>query len=128
MNLLSIPSDEAYEIRECDMTMSVRSLFAGLLMLAMGGAHAMLVSGSDSAFSWTTDTTTGLDWLDFDGGAAPNSVLRPKDDVAAHLVLGGDYAGWRFATNAEVYQLILDATGFPSIYYFRSIYRVSCAC
>lgn len=91
----------------------MHGVLASLVVLATGSAHAALISGSDSAFSWTTDIATGLDWLDFDGGAAPSTVLRPKDDVAAQFGLGGDYAGWRFATNAEVYQFVLDVTGFP---------------
>jgi hypothetical protein len=92
-------------------TMAV--VLAATIAASSWSACATILGGSDAQFSWTTDTSTGLDWLDFDGGAAPSTVLRPKDDVAAQVGLGGDYAGWRFATNAEVYQFILDATGFP---------------
>ena len=76
---------------------------------------AGVIKNSDAMFSWTTDTSTGLDWLDFDGGAAPATSQRSYNDVKSQLLPGGDYQGWRFASRSEVYQFVLNVTGLPSL-------------
>jgi len=91
------------------------SLIIGIVIILTKPGYADLMSFSDSSFSWTTDTSTGLDWLDFDGGAAPATSQRPYSDVAAQLGPGGDYDGWRFASRAEVYQFVLNITGLSSL-------------
>ena len=63
-------------------------------LLAFGmNVQAALATASDANFSWTSDSLTGLDWLDFDGGAAPSTVERTYNDVSAQFGMGGDYEG-----------------------------------
>ena len=76
-------------------------------------ASATLMPMSDASFSWTADSSTGFDWLDFDGGPALSAVGRSWDDVSAQLGSGGDYEGWDFATRAQVNGFVLAATGVP---------------
>ena len=91
-------------------------LFVAGVLGATSNASAALIAASDSSFSWTIDTATGLDWLDFDGGPAPSTNQRPYDEVAAELGTGGDYEGWRFAKPAELYTFILHVTGLPYLF------------
>jgi hypothetical protein len=94
-------------------TVATVAIIGFALVTGAWSAHATILDGSDAMFGWTTDTSTGLDWLDFDGGTAPTTIERPYDDVAAELGSGGDYDGWRFASRAEVYRFFLDVTGYP---------------
>jgi hypothetical protein len=55
------------------------------------------------------DSASGLTWLDLLGTGG-----RSYDDVTANLGAGGDYAGFRYATRAEVISLFSDA-GIPDI-------------
>ena len=71
-------------------------------------ASATLMPMSDASFSWTADSSTGFDWLDFDGGPALSAVGRSWDDVSAQLGSGGDYEGWDFATRAQVNGFVLN--------------------
>ena len=87
--------------------------FAIALTAASGPAQSAIVKGSDSAFTWTADTSTGLQWLDFDAGPGPSTINRSYLDVASELGLSGTYAGWRFATRSEVVTFILNVTGLP---------------
>jgi hypothetical protein len=62
----------------------------------------------------TRDLATGLDWLDL-----TLSTNRSYDDITGvdgsnELVAGGDFAGWRYATVAEIRLFFLDA-GIPDV-------------
>jgi len=68
-------------------------------------ANAALLS-IDSSFgadSVTRDTATGLDWLD-----VTQTRGLSYDQVNAQMVSGGLYEGWRYATVAELDQLIVN--------------------
>lgn len=78
------------------------------LTLAASPAKAVLVSQSDGVFgtdSVTLDTGTGLKWLDVN-----LSVNRSFNDVSGQFGAGGDFQGWRYATGAEVRNLIVSNT------------------
>ena len=78
------------------------------LTLAASPATAVLISQSDIAFgadSVTLDTGTGLEWLNVD-----ISVNRSFNDVSGQFGTGGDFQGWRYATGAEVRNLIVSNT------------------
>lgn len=78
------------------------------LALAATPAQAILVSQSDAVFgadSVTLDTGTGLEWLDVN-----TSVNRSFNDVSGQFGAGGDFQGWRYATGAEVLNLIVSNT------------------
>jgi hypothetical protein len=78
------------------------------LTLAASPATAVLISQSDIAFgadSVTLDTGTGLKWLD-----VTISVNRSFNDVSGQFGTGGDFQGWRYATGAEVLNLIVSNT------------------
>ena len=72
-----------------------------------------LISGTVFATSqvldngkYTTDTITGLDWLDL-----TETRGLSFDDVSSQLGIGQRYEGWRFASRAEVTQFWEDAGG-----------------
>ena len=46
--------------------------------------------------SYTTDTESGLDWLD-----VTLSINRSYSDVSSQFGSGGDFEGWRYATGIE---------------------------
>jgi hypothetical protein len=88
--------------------LSLLSLPLVMLALAASPAQAILVSQSDTVFgaeSVTLDTGTGLEWLDVD-----RSVNRSFNEVSGQLGTGGDFQGWRYATGAEVLNLIVSNT------------------
>ena len=58
--------------------------------------------------SYTTDTDNGLDWLDL-----TLSSNRSYDDVLSNFGAGGEFEGWRFATDIEVVSL-WDSFGITS--------------
>lgn len=96
--------------------LSLLSLPIVTLVLAATPAQAVLVSQSDVVFgtdSVTLDTGTGLKWLDVN-----LSVNRSFNDVSGQFGAGGDFQGWRYATGAEVLNLIVTNTvplaGSPS--------------
>lgn len=53
----------------------------------------------DNGF-YTTDTETGLDWLDL-----TQSTNRSWSDVTSQFSVGGDFEGWRYAQLGEVITL-----------------------
>jgi hypothetical protein len=53
---------------------------------------------------YTTDTESGLDWLD-----VTETVGMSYNIVFAQLVTGGTYEGWRYATGDEVNTLVSNA-------------------
>ena len=66
-----------------------------------------LVSADDPVFgagAITLDTATGLEWLDLGF-----SINRSYDDVSANLGPGGDFAGFRYASAAELITLYTNA-------------------
>lgn len=88
--------------------LSVLGLPLVALALATAPAQAILVSQSDVVFgadSVTLDTGTGLKWLDVD-----ISVNRSFNDVSGQFGAAGDFQGWRYATGAEVLNLIVSNT------------------
>ncbi len=87
------------------------SLISLMFLGLTGTVNATLLSASDANFSWTSDSATGLDWLDFNGGNAASTIGRSYNDVLANLGLGGDYDGWRFATFTEVDNFVATAFG-----------------
>ena len=75
-------------------------------------AVAALISRDDPVFgvgSITRDTVTNLDWLD-----VPLSQGRTFIDVAGEFGSGGDFEGFRHATEAEFRTLVVNA-GIPDI-------------
>ncbi|MDQ8183179.1 VPDSG-CTERM sorting domain-containing protein [Pelagicoccus sp. SDUM812005] len=81
-----------------------KTLLALALAFSSFQAQAVLIDNGD----YTTDTETGLDWLDmsFTIGKTYNDVLS--------ATTGGSLSGWRFATTSEFDALISSAVG--SIY------------
>jgi hypothetical protein len=75
----------------------MRLLSATILLFAAGLAKAALVDNG----TYTTDTGSGLDWLDLD----QTDGLSPIDALAAN-------SGWRYATFTEIDTLY--STAFPS--------------
>ena len=59
--------------------------------------------------TFTTDTSTGLDWLDVTA-----SQGRSYDDVGTQFGSGGDFNGWQFATTAQLVTLVVNATGLAT--------------
>ena len=56
--------------------------------------------------SYTTDTSSGLEWLD-----VTMSINRSYDDVSSHFGLLGDFEGWRYASGLEFEQLLVNISG-----------------
>jgi hypothetical protein len=56
--------------------------------------------------SYTTDTISGLDWLDI-----PNSLGKTHDYVSSRFGAGDAYEGYRYATGTEFIELINNYTG-----------------
>jgi len=55
---------------------------------------------------YTTDTETGLDWLDVTA-----SVEKSYNYVSSQFGLGGEYEGYRYATSREFNTLVSNYTG-----------------
>jgi hypothetical protein len=82
-----------------------------LALLGVRSGEAVLISTNDPVHglgSLTVDTETSLAWLDL-----TLSENRSFNEVSAELGPGGDFEGFRYATQAEVAQLFLNA-GFPA--------------
>ena len=78
-------------------------LAVSALLMAAGSALADLVDNGTT----TTDTDTGLEWLD----------ITETTGLSYNEVLASDYVtndGYRFATEAEVHQLYTNAGGTPT--------------
>lgn len=54
---------------------------------------------------YLTDTQSGLDWLD-----VTSTVNMTPDQVNAELIPGGNYYGWRYATDIDLLNLIVNFT------------------
>lgn len=72
------------------------------LSLTTLSANAVLIDKGN----YFTDTSSGLDWLDM----TPTIGLSYQY-VSNQLGLGGDYIGYRYATEAEFNQLLTEASG-----------------
>lgn len=85
------------------MTKFLRHLILALSSLAASFcANATLIEKSN----FVTDTTSGLDWLDFS-----ETNGRSVSFVESQLGYGGLYGGWRFATMDDVKGLFNSAGG-----------------
>ncbi len=74
------------------------SLIAGLLVTAFSfNAHAAIIDNG----TYTTDTESGLDWLD-----VTLSVNRSYSYMTTQFGAGGEFDGWRFATGDELVSLV----------------------
>jgi len=81
----------------------MKSLLVSLLLLGfISSANSAII---DNGY-YTTDTNTGLDWLDLTETAG-----KTYDDVAMELGVDGLYAGYRYATAIDVSALITNYTG-----------------
>lgn len=67
-------------------------------------AHATVINHG----TYTTDTTSGLDWLD-----TSFTANQSYDQVTTELA-GGSLNGWRYATADDLFTLISNFTGTPS--------------
>lgn len=97
--------------------MERRLLVIGMLaciaiLSSAAGGEALMISAGDPHFgiaSVTRDTATGLEWLDFTA-----TLGRSMDEVTAGMGPGGEFAGYRYATAAEVTTLYADAGIFAA--------------
>jgi hypothetical protein len=86
------------------------AVFIAALLLAAGPSRAALIEADWLAAGdglLTVDPDTGLQWLDWTA-----STNLSVDQVMAQLGSGGTFDGFRYATEAEVTQLYVDA-GIP---------------
>ena len=99
--------------------MNHKSIFWGGLiaatLLVTSVSRAALVNQGKT----TRDTATGLVWLDVTA-----SQSRAYNDVSANLAAGGDFAGYRYATEAEVLRFWNDA-GFTDTSFNDPAYPAS---
>jgi len=80
-----------------------------IFVFAGGAAVASSFNVTSTSFGPSTalvDQSTGLIWLDL-----TITANHSYNDVAANLAPGGVYAGWRYATPAEVATLFFDYAG-----------------
>jgi len=80
------------------------SLLILLSSLFSAHANALLI---DNDF-FTTDTTSGLDWLDLN-----RTIGRSYSDVSGSFI-NGEFAGWRYATANELNGLVSSAAGYST--------------
>ncbi len=82
------------------------SLFV-LSLLLISQTHASLLERDDAVFgtgSVTLDTETGLEWLDMSFG-----LSMTRSYVSTQFGDGGEFEGFRYATKAEVIELLVNA-------------------
>ena len=85
------------------MKLSFKKMTAtGLLTLASMSVNAVLIDNG----TFTTDTVSGLDWLD-----VTESAFESYNTVSAQFGVGGRYYGWRYATGAQFNQLVSNEAG-----------------
>lgn len=87
----------------------IASIFLAAIVAAMPTrqAQAVVLSINDTVFglnSVTRDMDNNLDWLDW-----TLSTNRSFNDVSTQFGVGGDFEGWRHATDAEVLALYQSA-------------------
>jgi len=84
----------------------VRSLISGILLLAfVSSANASIVDNGIH----TTDTNTGLDWLDL-----TETIGMSYNQVTNQFDVGGRFEGYQYATGAQVNTLISNYTGIAT--------------
>jgi len=95
-------------------TKTILSILCGVLVCFVGSsADGALVAATDSSSpggvnNVTSDTATGLDWLDLTASSGISF-----DNILLQFGTGGTYEGWRHATQAEVNDLIVNSVGLP---------------
>jgi len=72
-------------------------LIAALFLGLMQNAHADIIDNE----TYLTDEDSGLDWLDVTA-----TIGQSYDEVSAQLGRGGKYEGWKYATSAQLKQLV----------------------
>lgn len=78
----------------------LKAIVLGIVITVSHGANATLISANDATFgvgSVTRDNISGLEWLD-----VLHSTDRSYNDVSGQFAVGGDFAGWRYASQAEL--------------------------
>jgi len=81
----------------------IRTILASLLLFGLfSSANAALIDNG----SYTSDTQTGLDWLDL-----TETQNKSYDYVSSQLGTGGLYAGYAYATSSQFYTLVSNYTG-----------------
>ena len=85
------------------MKVLAKGMIGFVFTLMASYASASFISSADSSF--TTDTESGLDWLD-----VTTSVGQSYSEVNGQLDSGGSFYGWRFATGGEVESLMAHAS------------------
>lgn len=93
------------------------ALLLWILGLASTSSQAAIIEGNDPRYpgtaNTTIDTATGLEWLDW-----KVTALRSYSTVSSNFRKGGNYEGWRYATEDEVgvffAHLGLPTTSFPA--------------
>lgn len=81
---------------------TLSKLVFSLISLATFSVNATLMDHGN----YLTDIQSGLDWRDL-----TDSVNRSFTDVSSQLGTGGDFEGWRYASTAELWQLIFNVSG-----------------
>ena len=79
-----------------------KTFYAALCVLTISGtipAHATIIDNG----TYTTDTATGLDWLDVTA-----STNLSFSYVSSQFGTGGQFEGWRYASGADFTTLLLD--------------------
>jgi hypothetical protein len=87
------------------MKPSIHAMIFGLYsLLCSPASHAAFIDHD----TYTTDTTSGLDWLDVTA-----TLHFPGAGIATLLSPGGEYAQWRIATGDEFNTMVSDFMGSP---------------
>ena len=79
---------------------TIIAALCGFMLLGTGPGRANIIDNG----TYTTDTTTGLDWLDVTA-----SIGLSFDQVSAQSGAGQQFEGWCYATVAELSTFLLDA-------------------
>jgi len=82
------------------------STLCNFLLLASINANSAIIDND----TYTTVTSTGLDWLDL-----TETSNRSYADINAQLAVGGEFEGWRYASFVDIKGL-LDAFGGAGAY------------
>jgi hypothetical protein len=79
-----------------------RIILLTTLMLPFSVANSAIIDNGD----YTTDSASGLDWLD-----VTQTINLSYDNVYSEVSIGGEYAGWRYATLNDLYTLASNYLG-----------------
>ncbi len=75
-----------------------------IVILSNQITHATIIDGTDSSFTFLTDTDTGLDWLD------PITTVNMSYNDVQTQISGGSLVGWEYASSAQL-NLLITNTG-----------------